>query len=1235
MSFKLDDLETFKTHRNKVSESLTSKFIGREREIAKLCDLLSRHDFVAVTGPAGIGKSRLTVAAIEKYVSEHKNVIVLCVKSFGDYLSAIEEAIDDSMEYLFLIDDANNYKKLDELVKCMKYHDQGNVKAIFTVRDYLKGCIDDSVVFYEIGALSDDEIKKAIEENTRIKNPEWLNKIANISKGNIRFAFVVTDVALKDERGFASLFNVEDIMNSFYKDQIAKMGNSDHLMISAGIISFFKSVYLNQLFYIAPVLKLAGISKQEFLHDADVLISMELLDECLGVVRMSDQCFADYLLNLVFIEKKYINIKDLIVGTYKYYKKRIIESLNAVLSTNLTEDLVSYVKKEALDACLSIEDIALKHDIEVAFAPLTLVHAAKEFKEGVGDYNDKKDIEWLLKLFQTLAKSEYCLVAIEGVMRLLKKTNVKKGNVFKAINEAFLLNYGSVETSFKCLDAFVGYLNDCGIHDGHFLELVSSYLKYSFRNSRVADERKLEFVSFNISDDIDGIIPFRRKCWEYVFSYGIGQALDAIMDFARYHIAENAQEIVKADLNSVYSHLNDFEYEELIRAVLYEELISDAKKYGFEESLYPSATTGEFLHVLLERKSNLQRCEEFQSVHEKNVRDFYKTYKSETFEKLRIIGVLSQYYLQNIKNLLLIVLDSIDEFPQSVLDIFIKYKVHPRFVIEKASAIVGLDVLHEEIKSIPDTFMRDEYLYGFYSFISEKGEKSTFGFGAWIKSKPNSAATPLFGRSVLCIRNIAENSNISYLKLVRIIFENKEGNDALAKEYLSYLLYMKDAFKELLDLDENLAIEIYEFLIEHGENDYGHKALKEIISTKRSYIEEFAKRYIENVLVDEDGLDEIVFNGDNREVFFNACIEMCKRKLPYFIPFRLQRFVSSHLGRQGMLDWILCYIDKNWNDDTAMESLFSILAGINSEYRNRFIIKYYEKGKDENVLRCALRSTCGFCSTDSLDAHFKSKIQSLESLKSKLIKWDNLNLLSYIDRLIEGCKEDLLNSKVSQLVERVDPDLMADLREIDLKTEVSLCDAFKLYVEDKDFHGLLSSDYASYKDGSFVTRTDAPLKFTDVLKDRKIIEVKVTPVGENERIRYEEYLSSMKGIRKRFQEGNQATLDECLYSLFEEKSWDASEFVEETALTRDIFSKIKNNQRNTFKKKTLVQILIGLRLPKPQRDYLFDKNGTQLSVYDEEDTLYDFILASKIDIDTADKLLKDLGKDGFVKEFSD
>ena len=47
-----------------------SEFLGREQETATLADLLSRHRMVTVTGPGGIGKTRLTTRTAQKVAQE-------------------------------------------------------------------------------------------------------------------------------------------------------------------------------------------------------------------------------------------------------------------------------------------------------------------------------------------------------------------------------------------------------------------------------------------------------------------------------------------------------------------------------------------------------------------------------------------------------------------------------------------------------------------------------------------------------------------------------------------------------------------------------------------------------------------------------------------------------------------------------------------------------------------------------------------------------------------------------------------------------------------------------------------------------------------------------------------------------------------------------------------------------------------------------------------------------------
>ena len=154
------------------------------------------------------------------------------------------------------------------------------------------------------------------------------------------------------------------------------------------------------------------------------------------------------------------------------------------------------------------------------------------------------------------------------------------------------------------------------------------------------------------------------------------------------------------------------------------------------------------------------------------------------------------------------------------------------------------------------------------------------------------------------------------------------------------------------------------------------------------------------------------------------------------------------------------------------------------------------------------------------------------------------------------------------------------------------------------------------------------MKFVDFLDKKKILHIKVKTDSS-----FDDYYSAMKLISDKFDEKDNATLDDVLVALFKKNKWSAKDFMDNTYLEKDTFSKINHNKKNKMEKKTLVQILIGLKLSKPQRDHLLLMNGTPLTTTNVYDALYSFILASQMDVETADELLEKLNKERFSKKY--
>jgi hypothetical protein len=1226
----LDNLNDFKLHRNNISESLTTTLIGRDIEIEEMCQLLNKYDYIAITGPSGVGKTRFAVAVIEKYVELNFNIIPLCVNNFGDYISQIDEKIDDSKKYILLFDDANKFSKLNEIIELLKYKNIGNIKVIFTIRDYLEKYLDFlQLNFYELKPLSDEKIKEAIESNTPIKNQKWLNKITDVSNGNIRMAFIISDYAINDEKGFNSLFNVKDILNSYYKNYLLGISEFENLVITLGIISFFNSINLQELYYLMPLLKMVGLSKKEFLENVNKLINLEMLDEILNVVRISDQCFKDYILYYTLIEKRYIKIKDLIVNGYKYYEKRIIESLNTLLNISLTKDLVSYIEKEIIEACDLIENIDIKHKLIASLSPLIMDYAVIEFKNGIESYSDKKDITWLIGIYQILAKTNYCSIATKGIIKLLNKTENKKDFIYKALENTLVIDNECVNNKFQYLMTFINYIFEFNIVDDFFYKLVSSYLEYSFDSSKFIDNGNLTFYRIELNDNMDGICEFRKICWLYIFKFDVEMVNDIIVECAKNHFINNNLNIIKNDISLINEYLKFKPNEEIFKIIIYEEFKEELSKYKFNELLLEKSELKELLDIILKKDNEKIDIAEFEKKQKDDANKYYLSNGNKTFEMVNKLLPIKAYYFDDIKNFLFNLIGFINEYNDEILNLYIDYYINPLYVVKMLINLIGYNKTYDTISLIEDKSIKDEYLYNFYTLIDVDKIDNTFNFNKWLNSKIDVDTVSKYNRNALKLKSVAVKSGITYLDLIKTIFKKRKYNEQIVKEYLSYLFIEKDKFQELLELDCNLAINIYEFLNEKGMTDYRFSLLNSIIAVKKNYIKNFAKRSIEKE-IDIDDIDKILNNESDYKMFLDECFETEENE-NHFVAFTLCKFISKNINNQFIENWILNYICDNYKKDNKMESLFSTLANIDEENRNKYIVSYYKKGKNSNILKAALSNRIESYSSNESQKYYNNKIGYLEKLKKDLIEYDNVEFINFINDLINEYNENIKADKIEQLYERVDSSILDELKELDQKTDICLKDAFELYLKDEKFRNMLSSGNVSYKNGYFVNNNDEILKFESELENRKIIGIKLVPTYTNDRVEYEKDLDSMDFIIKKFSESRNPSICECIRQLIIERKWEVEDFERETFLSRDFYSKIKNNKSNKFEKRILMKLLIGLKVPKNQRNYLLELNGTILSQYNVDDALYSFILESQMDIDFADELLHELKKEELLK----
>ena len=173
----------------------------REQEKEQLYSAFSSYPITLITGASGVGKTRLVLEVCKQFEFEGWNV--LCVKNNGELLyNDIQYHISNDEKCILFIDDANQTTSLEYILDYVASISNGNtVKLVMTVRDYAKHRVESIVRQYMIPqeiiikVLKDEEIKEILKENLGIVNEDYLERIAQIAKGNItNNAFIASSV---------------------------------------------------------------------------------------------------------------------------------------------------------------------------------------------------------------------------------------------------------------------------------------------------------------------------------------------------------------------------------------------------------------------------------------------------------------------------------------------------------------------------------------------------------------------------------------------------------------------------------------------------------------------------------------------------------------------------------------------------------------------------------------------------------------------------------------------------------------------------------------------------------------------------------------------------------------------------------------------------------------------------------------------------------------------------------
>ncbi len=293
--------------------SLATEFVGRQKEIDSLKQLLGSHRVVCISGRSGSGKTKIGIEAGLRFAEENDCDFLVIRAGHRPVCDDLVKCCSKDGRYLILLDDANDISGLRSIREFVSMN--GNVRILATVRDYVKARVVDELRRikgfgeFALSPLEDDEIGKILKDQFEVANQVHLDQIIRVSRGNLRLAILAAE-SLRQE-GVQSIINVRELLSMCYGGRVSLFSENEKASISIASILGPHETENN------PGLKLleeiSGIGHRAYLTACKSLYEKELLDMVhdFEAISFEEQNLRDYFIYQSIVENRLFTLQDI------------------------------------------------------------------------------------------------------------------------------------------------------------------------------------------------------------------------------------------------------------------------------------------------------------------------------------------------------------------------------------------------------------------------------------------------------------------------------------------------------------------------------------------------------------------------------------------------------------------------------------------------------------------------------------------------------------------------------------------------------------------------------------------------------------------------------------------------------------------------------------------------------------------------------------------------------------
>ncbi len=357
-------IEEYDNGKQKLATPLGGTFLHRAQELESLKTQLSAQDIVIISGPAGVGKSKLALEAIRHFLENYLDYNAFAISPKGtDLIGDLGTYFGGDESSILLVDDVNRVDKFQQILGFYRSMKPGQLKLVLTVRDYALENVRAWMAAYtssiiEIKGFEDKEISEIIEQEPfEVRNGDYQYKINRIAKGNARLAVMMAMLA-KEANSLDSLNNVADLFEQYFETFVSDEDSFKDVRVlkTLGILSFFYTLPYKDGIELNSITEAFNISGDELREAYDRLHQLDLIQLKYEHAKIGEQNLSTYFFYKVFLKDQLLSFEKLFLSFFDKQEHRFRDTVIPAYQNLDPESVRNSIKPTLLKYLARVSD---------------------------------------------------------------------------------------------------------------------------------------------------------------------------------------------------------------------------------------------------------------------------------------------------------------------------------------------------------------------------------------------------------------------------------------------------------------------------------------------------------------------------------------------------------------------------------------------------------------------------------------------------------------------------------------------------------------------------------------------------------------------------------------------------------------------------------------------------------------------------------------------------------------